>query len=93
MLRVRGLTMRYADGKMAVADFDLSIEPGEVVVVLGSNGSGKTTLLRCIARMPSPTAGEIWLNDTNLAALSGERLRQARRSTAGRPPSAVHSPP
>ena len=78
MLRIRGLTMRYSDGKVALADFDLSIEAGELVVVLGGNGSGKTTLLRCISRMLSPTAGEIWLNDTNLAVLSGERLRQAR---------------
>src|SRR5271170_6869000 len=78
MLRVCGLTMRYAAGKMALADFDLSIEAGELVVVMGGNGSGKTTLLRCISRMLSPTAGEIWLNDTNLAVLSGERLRQAR---------------
>jgi phosphonate transport system ATP-binding protein len=78
MLRVRGLTMRYPNGKLALADFDLSIEPGELVVVLGGNGSGKTTLLRCISRMLCPTAGEIWLNDRNLAALSGEKLRQAR---------------
>jgi phosphonate transport system ATP-binding protein len=78
MLRARGLTMRYPDGKLALADFDLSIEAGEFVVVLGGNGSGKTTLLRCASRMICPTAGEIWLNDTNLAALSGERLRQAR---------------
>ena len=62
MLRIRGLTMRYPDGKVALADFDLSIEAGELVVVLGGNGSGKTTLLRCISRMLSPTAGEIWLN-------------------------------
>jgi phosphonate transport system ATP-binding protein len=78
MLRVRGLTMRYPDGKLALADFDLSIEAGGFVVVLGGNGSGKTTLLRCASRMICPTAGEIWLNDTNLAAVSGERLRQAR---------------
>ena len=78
MLRVRGLTMRYPSGKLALAGFDLSVEAGTLVVVLGANGSGKTTLLRCISRMLSPTAGEIWLNDTNLAVLSGERLRQAR---------------
>ena len=78
MLWVRGLTKRYPDGKVALGDFDLSVEAGELVVVLGGNGSGKTTLLRCIARMLAPTAGEIWLNDANLAALSGERLRQAR---------------
>ena len=78
MLRVRGLTMRYPNGKLALADFDLSVEAGELVIVLGGNGSGKTTLLRCISRTLSPTAGEIWLNGTNLARLSGERLRQAR---------------
>src|SRR5689334_3820713 len=78
MLRVRGLAMRYSNGKLALAKFDLSVEAGELVVVLGGNGSGKTTLLRCISRMLRPTAGEIWLNETNLAQLSGERLRQAR---------------
>jgi phosphonate transport system ATP-binding protein len=78
VLRVRGLTMRYPNGKLALADFDLSVEAGELVVVLGGNGSGKTTLLRCISRTLCPTAGEIWLNNINLAALSGEKLRQAR---------------
>ena len=57
MLRVRGLTMRYPNGKLALAGFDLSVEAGELVVVLGGNGSGKTTLLRCISRMLTPTAG------------------------------------
>jgi phosphonate transport system ATP-binding protein len=78
VLRVCGLTMRYPDGKLALADFELAVSPGELVVVLGGNGSGKTTLLRCITRMLRPTAGEVWLDRTNLAALSGERLRQAR---------------
>src|SRR5579863_7453516 len=75
MLRVRNLTMRYPNGKVALAKFDLTVTAGELVVVLGGNGSGKTTLLRCITRMLEPTSGEIWLEDTNLAGLSGERLR------------------
>ena len=78
MLRVQGLTMRYPNGKVALAGFDLHVAAGELVVVLGGNGSGKTTLLRCIARMLQPSAGEIRLNGTDLAVLSGERLRQAR---------------
>jgi phosphonate transport system ATP-binding protein len=78
MLRVCGLTMRYPNGKVALAGFDLTVKAGELVVVLGGNGSGKTTLLRCITRMLEPTGGEIWLDDTNLAGLSGERLGQAR---------------
>jgi len=78
VLRVCGLTMRYPNGKLALADFDLSVEAGDFVVVLGGNGSGKTTLLRCISRVLNPTVGEIWLNETKLATLSGEKLRQAR---------------
>jgi phosphonate transport system ATP-binding protein len=56
MLRVRGLTMRYPSGKLALADFELRVAAGEVVVVLGGNGSGKTTLLRCISRTLRPSA-------------------------------------
>jgi phosphonate transport system ATP-binding protein len=78
MLRVCNLTMRYPNGKLALAGFDLTVKAGELVVVLGGNGSGKTTLLRCVTRMLEPSGGEIWLGDINLAGLSGERLRQAR---------------
>jgi phosphonate transport system ATP-binding protein len=78
MLRVRDLTMRYPNGKTALARFSLTVNAGELVIVLGGNGSGKTTLLRCVPRMLDPSAGEVWLGDTNLVGLSGERLRQAR---------------
>ncbi|HLY45299.1 MAG TPA: phosphonate ABC transporter ATP-binding protein [Stellaceae bacterium] len=82
MLRVCRLAMRYPNGKLALADFNLTVAAGELVVVLGGNGSGKTTLLRCITRMLRPSEGEIWLGEVNLAPLSGERLRQARLSLA-----------
>lgn len=50
MLNVRGLSLRYPTGKLALADFSLTASAGELVIVLGGNGSGKTTLLRCITR-------------------------------------------
>src|ERR1700751_6369315 len=78
MLRVRGLTMRYPNGKLARAGCELNVEAGDRGVVFGGNGSGKTTLLRCISRTLRPTAGEILLSSTDLTKLSGERLRQAR---------------
>ena len=56
MLRVCNLTMRYPNGKLALAGFDLTVKAGELVVVLGGNGSGKTTLLRCVTRTLDPTA-------------------------------------
>jgi phosphonate transport system ATP-binding protein len=82
MLQVRRLSLRYPNGKLALADFDLMVEAGELVVVLGGNGSGKTTLLRCITRTLKPTTGEIRLGDVDLAVLEGERLRRARLQLA-----------
>jgi phosphonate transport system ATP-binding protein len=82
MLRVCGLSLRYPNGKLALTEFALTVAAGELVVVLGGNGSGKTTLLRCIGRILKPSAGEIWLNETNLCALEGEKLRRARLALA-----------
>ncbi|MGC2524828.1 MAG: ATP-binding cassette domain-containing protein, partial [Stellaceae bacterium] len=82
MLTVRRLSLRYPNGKLALADFDLTVAPGELVVVLGGNGSGKTTLLRCIARTLRPDTGEIRLNGTDLVGLDGEKLRRARLALA-----------
>ena len=82
MLRIRGLSLRYPNGKLALSDFELTVEAGELVVVLGGNGSGKSTLLRCITRTLKPSAGDIWLGQTNLCALEGEKLRRARLELA-----------
>jgi phosphonate transport system ATP-binding protein len=78
MLRVRKLSLRYPNGKLALTDFELEVRPGELVVVLGGNGSGKSTLMRCITRTLKPSSGEVWLDDTNLCAIEGEKLRRAR---------------
>jgi phosphonate transport system ATP-binding protein len=82
MLRVRDLSLRYPNGKLALTDFELEVQPGALVVVLGGNGSGKSTLLRCITRTLKPSSGEVWLGATNLCALEGEKLRRARLALA-----------
>lgn len=82
MLRVRGLSLRYPNGKLALTAFDLTVEAGELVAVLGGNGSGKTTLLRCISRTVKPDKGEVWLGGTDLCTLEGEKLRRARLGLA-----------
>ena len=82
MLEVRGLSLRYPNGKLALAGFDIAVKPGELVVVLGGNGSGKTTLMRCVTRTLQPTEGSVRVNGTDLAPLAGERLRRARLELA-----------
>ncbi|HVI90399.1 MAG TPA: phosphonate ABC transporter ATP-binding protein [Dongiaceae bacterium] len=78
MLEVRGLCLTYPNGKQALNNVNLTVHPGELMIVLGGNGSGKTTLLRCLTRTLRPTAGQVTVNDRDLTALSGEKLRQAR---------------
>jgi ABC-2 type transport system ATP-binding protein len=41
----------------------LEIEPGQLIVILGSNGAGKTTLLRCLSGIAVPNKGEILFDD------------------------------
>jgi phosphonate transport system ATP-binding protein len=82
MLTVRNLTLRYVNGKLALSNFNIKVSAGELVIVLGGNGSGKTTLLRCVSRTLTPSSGEIWVNNTDLAQLHGERLRRARLELA-----------
>ena len=82
LLAVRGLSLRYPDGKQALHAVDLEVQPGALTVVLGGNGCGKTTLLRCINRALTPTAGEVWLEATELTSLSGDALRRARLDIA-----------
>ena len=60
-------------------EVSLSIEPGELFVIMGLSGSGKSTLVRMINRLIEPTAGRVVLNGTDVTALSRRELVALRR--------------
>lgn len=78
MIEAAELVMRYPTGRLALDGANLSVAPGEMIVVLGHNGSGKSTLLRCIAGLLRPTAGMVHVAGEELTRLTGRRLANAR---------------
>jgi osmoprotectant transport system ATP-binding protein len=65
MLEFRGVSKSF-NGTIVVHPFDLSIAPGEVVVLLGPSGCGKTTILRMVAGLVAPTSGQITVDSIPL---------------------------
>jgi multiple sugar transport system ATP-binding protein len=61
-IELRGVRKVYPTGVVAVDGLDLSVDDGEVVVLLGPTGCGKTTVLRLIAGLETPSSGEIRLD-------------------------------
>ena len=62
----------------AVNEVSLTVQPGEVIALVGQSGSGKTTLSRIILGLEEPTSGEIWLNGSRWDGI-GESNRRALR--------------
>lgn len=79
MLEIRGLRKAYGNTPV-LRGVDLTVERGEVVVIMGPSGCGKSTLLRCVNRLIEPDAGDIRLYGESLLALSEEQLRAVRRN-------------
>ncbi|MEF8829504.1 MAG: dipeptide/oligopeptide/nickel ABC transporter ATP-binding protein, partial [Haloarcula sp.] len=63
----------------AVEDVSFTIRKGETLGLVGESGCGKSTLARTVLRLLEPTGGSIYFKGTDLADLSGERLRKTRK--------------
>lgn len=61
-LEVKDLELSYTKGQHVLKNISFSVDPGEIIAIVGMSGSGKTSLLRAIAGFESPESGEIILN-------------------------------
>ncbi len=68
MLEVQGLQVCYGDVQ-ALWDVSFTVEPGEIVTLVGSNGAGKTTTLKTVSGLLRPAAGHVRLEGQDIAAL------------------------
>jgi len=65
---------------IGVDNVSLSVERGQIYVVMGLSGSGKSTLIRHVNRLIDPTAGEIYVNGVDVLSMNLEELRHFRRT-------------
>jgi ABC-type polar amino acid transport system ATPase subunit len=70
ILKVDGLSKAFGTTQV-LRDVSLTVEKGEILIVIGPSGSGKTTLLRCIHCLEFPDRGSIQLDGVTFGASTG----------------------
>lgn len=68
---------------VAINDVSITIEEGEIFVIMGLSGSGKSTLVRCVNRLVEPTKGKIVIDGEDVLAMAPRELRELRRKKIG----------
>ncbi|MCX4460270.1 ABC transporter ATP-binding protein (plasmid) [Streptomyces sp. NBC_01340] len=82
LLTARDLRKTYGHTH-ALDGAEFSIQPGEVVAVMGPSGSGKSTLLHCLAGILPPDSGSITYNGREVTTMSDAQRSALRRSQFG----------
>lgn len=78
LIEISALTKEFSGGIRALRNIDLTVDTGEVVVVLGPSGSGKSTLIRCINGLETTTNGTIHVDGQQVNGISERRWRKVR---------------
>lgn len=74
-VRFRDVSFAYGDGQAVLRGFDLEIEPGETMALVGRTGCGKSTVAALLARLYDVSSGRIELDGNDIADLTLRSLR------------------
>lgn len=86
LMEFKNVTKEYARGDRvfyALKDVNLTINEGEMVVILGPSGAGKSTLLNLLGGMDRASSGEIIFDGVDIAKYSDNQLTQYRAANVG----------
>lgn len=85
MIQLQNLTKIFDTGKgslTAVDQVDFNIDSREIFGIIGYSGAGKSTLIRLLNGLEKPTSGSVIINDQNITAITGSKLRKARQKVS-----------
>ena len=75
-VEIRDLTFSYDPAKPLIRDFDLSVQPGQRVAIVGPTGCGKTTFINLLMRFYDPQGGQIKLDGVDTMDMDRGALRR-----------------
>ena len=67
----------YKKGQKLITDFNLEVEPGQTIAIVGPTGCGKTTLINLLMRFYPPNRGDIYLDGVSYEKIQEPSLRRA----------------
>ncbi|HEY4114792.1 MAG TPA: ABC transporter ATP-binding protein [Rhizomicrobium sp.] len=86
MIKLKNLNKIYRTTDVettALRDINLDVSAGEFVAVMGPSGCGKSTFLNIVGMLDTPSGGEYWFGNHNIAGYSEAQLSNLRKNSIG----------